>query len=118
MEAENQSNLATTPLCGKRRTKYRVRQTGFGREWLEYKQFLFWHPVPIPYCHNVYYRELCDASNGWQGNNFECFIKTYPDIKVYLRNEYYPEQAKLEKQADEWNREYDKRSISIRRLSI
>jgi hypothetical protein len=63
-------------LYGKRRTKYRVRQTGLGKEWLEYKQFLSWHPVPTPYCSNIYYREFCDAYNGWLNNSFDWFVKT------------------------------------------
>ena len=103
-------------LYNNNRTKYRIKQNGLGAEWLEYKQFLFWYPVPTPYCDNIYYRECCNEYRGWLSNSFDWFVKTYPDIRVYLKNEYYPEQIKLEKQADKWNEEYYQKSRKVKYL--
>lgn len=100
-----------------RKTKYRIRQNGFGRKWLEYhlgRWWNVWNPVPVPYCSKVYIREFADEYNGWLAGReeFDYFIEKYPDIRVYLK-EYEIEQDKLEKKnADLWV-DYYKRKDSI-----
>ena len=85
-----------------KKTEYRIRQNGFGRRWLEYKDVLGWKPVPTPYYDIASGRMYCNEYNGWLGNSFEWFVKEYPDINVYLEKSYKPEQEILEKRAKEY----------------
>lgn len=85
-----------------KKTEYRIRQNGFRRRWLEYKDGNTWKPVPVPYYDEIFGRKHCNEYNGWLGNNLESFTKRYPDITVYLEKDYKPEQEKLEKEVKEY----------------
>lgn len=98
-------------------TKYRIKQNGFGRKWLEYKKIFIWVPVPVPYYDNVYGREFCDEYlGGWLCNSFEWFVNKYPDINEYLENKYYPKQKELKKEAEIFWRNYEDRKNKIKYL--
>ena len=96
------------------KTKYRIRKSGLGMRWLEYKNFLFWHRVPRPYFDRICGRDL-DEYN-YQGSiisEFDWFIKEYPDIKIYLKNEYEPKQKKLEDSVNNYWKEYRNREEEV-----
>lgn len=95
-----------------KQTQYRIREDGFRHRWLEYKGWIFWKPVPIPYYDLALGNDYYDKHKGYLSSGFEWFMKKYPDIRVYLREEYYPKQFELQDDAKKYWDNHDKKYIT------
>ena len=94
-------------------TKYRVQKDGNGKEWLEYKGWIFWKDVPKPHY------DLCSGTDYWDKNlgritnGFDRFVKEYPDISVYLHEVYWPKMFELMDEAKRYWDDHYKRKYTI-----